>query len=271
MTAQQQAAEQLDQFKDGVNTWADLVKSSRAFFDANRGCPMFQVLEMLDELYRVVFCKVPFPKMAVEDEYFLQRCFLICHRGLLSAATATFSGQPEDGAATTRRALEAAKVCLAVKAEPANYTEWKSVEIRKDCWKRRISGEKPKGTVSPKYKNLSTEPLYEALQAEIGALSDFSVHFTPEHLGGYEWERVHKPAGTEDIFFGLDEDAVAKASLWLVGSHRLIIRAFDRCLDGNLLIQFDVGRLAQCALNFYKELLQCEGFTKEAITLGGSW
>ena len=88
-----------------VTTWQTFVESSRSFFDANRGCRMFQFIETLDELYRTALAKAPFPKTGIEKNDFFYMSFVICHRALLSAAMCTGSGLPEDGAAITRRAL----------------------------------------------------------------------------------------------------------------------------------------------------------------------
>src|SRR5689334_22089384 len=106
---------------------------------------MFQLIETVDTLYRVGWSKAPFPISTAEEDHLLRMSYLICHRALDAAATAAGSGQPEDAAAITRRALEAAQVCLAIKADRSNFAEWKSIEIRQDRWKVRVAGEKPKG------------------------------------------------------------------------------------------------------------------------------
>jgi len=251
--------------------WNQFVEASRSFFDTNRGCPMFQLIEVVDELYRVAYTKDPFPTTGIEINDFFRMCFLICHRSLLSAAMCTGSGLPEDGAAITRRALEAAKACLASKAHPDNFQAWKAIEVRKGRWKSRAKGDKPRGSVTLRYKHVSAEPLYQDLQWVIGSLSDFMVHFTPEHVGQYEWEQIRQRDGTTETSFGLDEDAVAKEFLMIAGQHRLIMRVFDHCLDGKLLQEPAVRELARRVLDLYKELLRREGFTEEATTAGKSW
>ena len=221
---------------------------------------MFQLVETLDELYRQVYLKVDFPNTGHEErDDFLHMCFLLCHRALLSAATATGSGMPEDAAATTRRALEAAKVALAIKADPDNFTIWKATDARKDRWKKRRQGDKPKGPLPLRYKNIVTEPLYRNLQAVIGTLSDFTVHFTPEHVGRYEWLRILKPDGSTEHSYGLKEDAVVKEFVWMAEQHRLIMNIFDRCLDGRLLKHPEVNQIAVRAMNLYKDVLRREG------------
>lgn len=168
--------------RDSETTWKRFVERSRAFFDANWGCPAFQLIEMLDEMYRTANAVVAFPGSGIERDNLFRMAFLICHRALLVAATNAGSGLPEDGAAATRRALEAAQICLAVKADPDNFMKWRATEKRMERWKSRGKGERPKGAVSPEYTEVSKEPLYENLKHVIGVLSDFTVHFTPEHV-----------------------------------------------------------------------------------------
>lgn len=69
----------------------------------------------------------------------------------------------------------------------------------------------------------------------------------------------------------MDENAVAKELLMLVGSHRLIFRVFDRCLDGKLLAAPEVKEITNRTLRLYRELLQQEGFTEEASKLEETW
>ena len=210
---------------DSDTTWKTFVERSRSFFDANRGSPMFQLIEMLDEMYRAANAVASFPKGNSERDALFRMGFLICHRALLAAATSTGSGLPEDGAAATRRALEAAKVCLAVKADPNNFTKWRATEERLERWKSRGKGERPKGSVNPEYTRVSSEPLYEDLKHVIGVLSDFTVHLTPEHVLRYKWGHVSQADGASAIAFGLEEDAVPKELLMLVGQHRLILQS----------------------------------------------
>jgi hypothetical protein len=196
--------------------------------------------------------------------------FMICHRALLSAATSTGSGLPEDGPGITRRALEAAKTALAIKADPDNLKVWRAIDLRKDRWNTRARGEKPKRTVNPQFKGVDAEPLYQDLQAVIGTLSDFTVHFTPEHVTSYEWVENSRPDGTIERWFGVDKDVVAMELLMMSEQHLLIIRVFDRCLDGKLLEQPDVKQVAQRAMTLHKDLLQPKSLAEGATNAGGS-
>src|SRR4051794_22581367 len=68
-------------------TWQTFVEETRKFFEANRGCPLFRLIETVDELYRVAQSRAPFPKRDLEKDHLLRMCFLVCHRALLSAGT----------------------------------------------------------------------------------------------------------------------------------------------------------------------------------------
>ena len=102
-------------------------------------------------------------------------------------------------------------------------------------------------------------------------LSDFTVHFTPEHVLGYEWERTANRDGTTNLAFGVDEDAVPKGLLMLADQHRAILRVFDRCLNGKLYSDAAVQAVAQKAFTQYKDLLVREGFTEEVKAVGNVW
>lgn len=97
--------------------------------------------------------RAPFPKLGTERDTLCRMCFLICHRALLSAATSTGRGHPEDGAAITRGALEAAKVALAITGDAGNLEEWRALATRTGRWEDRGEGIRPKGgPVNPQYK-----------------------------------------------------------------------------------------------------------------------
>jgi hypothetical protein len=257
---------------DTPTTWQTFVEESRAFFDANRGSPLYGLIEKVEGLYRAALAKAPLPKTPTERDNLVQMCFLICHRALASAATSTASGLPEDGVAITRRALEAAKVALAITIDPANLEEWRALNKRTGRWKDRGKGVKPKGgPISPQYKGLSTETLYEDLTGIIAILSDYTVHFTPEHVLAYEWQQIKNKDGTTDMAFGVDEDAVPHGLLMLVDQHRLILRVFNRCFDGKLYRDAAVQAVAQRAFAQYKDMLAKEGLTEELKNVGDVW
>src|SRR5262249_28659084 len=100
----------------------------------------------------------------------------------------------------TRRALEAAKVTFAIKVDPENFETWKATEVRKSRWEARAQG---MGTqrlpLNTQYKGVSGQPIYEDLQTMIAVLSDYTVHFTPEHVHSYQWEQTNHPDGTSSM------------------------------------------------------------------------
>jgi hypothetical protein len=55
------------------------------------------------------------------------------------------------------------------------------------------------------------------------------------------WPRTTNKDGTANLAFGVDEDAVAKGLLMPADQHRLILRVFNRCLDGKLYSDDAVG------------------------------
>src|SRR5271157_583764 len=253
-----------------IKDWETFVRSSRNFFDANRGSQIFQLIRKLDELYRVAHRKAPFSKTGGEGDDLFRKCFVTCHWALLSAATNTGSGLPEDGPAMIRRAFEAAKVCLAVKAHPDNFEAWKATEARRERWEARVSGAKPK-PLNPRYKGVSADPFYQEIQSVIGVLSDAAVHFTPEHFGLYEWDQMLNPDGTADVTLGIGENTVAYRFFELVSQHLLIIRVFDRCLDGELIKDADVKRATHEVVDLLVQLNRQEGLAEPARMIEREW
>jgi hypothetical protein len=255
-----------------ITDWDSFVASSRSFFDANRGSPMFRLIRSLDELYRVVHARGPFPNTEVERDLFLHRCFVTCHRAMLSAATITASGLPQDGPANTRRALEAAKVCLAIKAHPGNFDLWQAAEVRAARWKARAAGDRRRSPpVNPQYKDVATDPFYQEIQSLIGVLSDAAVHFTPEYFGAYLWERSRNPDGSVKTNVGVAPDAVPYRLFQLVEQHLFIVRVFDYCLDGKLLADADIARAAREVVDLLRDLLVLDGLPEMAKMVERGW
>lgn len=255
-----------------IRDWETFVSSSRSFFDANRESPLFELIRSLDKLYQAAHASDAFPKTGAERQEFLRKCFALCHWSMLAAATNTGSGLPEDGPSITRRALEAAKVCVAIKADPTNFEEWRASEQRSARWSARAAGHKPKGPpVSPQYKNVSANPFYQEIQALIGVLSDAAVHFTPEHFGLYVWEQTLNQDGTADISLSIGDNAVAYRLFELIDQHLFIIRVFDHCLDGKLFTHGDVVRSARKVTDRLQELLVREGLPEQARLVERRW
>jgi len=226
-------------------SWMPFVENCRKFFEEGKSNSLFPLMEAIDDLYRLAPAKSPFlPPGAPGDEQarIFAQSFFVCHRTFLSAAMATGSGLPEDGEAITRRALEAAKTCLAIKADSTNLEAWLSAEKRRARWEQRAKGEVPKNLSVQFSASVKSEPLYEELQAEIGTVSDLGVHFTPEYFQRYSWEETALPGGGRDFSFGLNVGAIEFAFLMLSKHYELIFRVFDRCEDGRMLQHPEVAK-----------------------------
>jgi hypothetical protein len=206
-----------------------LQDASRLIASNQQSLTQFQYVKDLDQIYDQVYNVPPFPEFGNQEaENLTHMCFLLCHRSLLSAAMSILSGSPEDGAATTRRALEAAKLVYAISSDSANLTAWQQTRTRRQRWKDRGSATRLK-PVSVQFQNCSGD-LYDELQSWLGVLSDFTVHFTPEYVHQYDWrENQH------GVQFGLEQDALVREIIVLAGCHYLILKTFDHCLQGRLL------------------------------------
>lgn len=236
-------------------SWMPFVENCRKFFDEGKVNSLYPLMEAIDELYRVAPEKTPFlPQCQPENDQdrIFAKGFFVCHRTFLSAATATGSGLPEDGEAITRRALEAAKTCLAIKVDPTNLEVWLSAEKRRERWEQRGQGAIPK-SLTLNYINVKNEPLYEELQGGIGALSDFGVHFTPEYFWRYSWVEAPLSGGARDFSFGLKVGAIELAFLMLSKHYELVLRVFDRCEDGRMLQHPEVERAHAFVLYLHKK------------------
>ena len=231
-------------------SWMPFVENCRKFFDEGKINSLYPLVEATDDLYRLAPEKSPFLPPGgpgSEQERIFAQCFFVSHRTLLSAAMAIGSGLPEDGEAITRRALEAAKTCLAIKADSANLEVWLSGEKRLARWKQRGQGQIPKSLQVNYSDAVKSEPLYAELQTEFGSLFDVASHFTPEFFWRYTWEET-LPGGGRDFSFGLNVGAIELAFLMLSKHYELIFRVFDRCQDGRMLQNPDVERAHQYVL-----------------------
>src|SRR5689334_14264634 len=83
------------------------------------------------------------------------RLLMLCHREFLVAATLIQTGLPYDSAANTRRAIEIAKVALALKRDPANAEKWIQSVDRQARWDARRRGQKPKSFQPPPFPDVS--------------------------------------------------------------------------------------------------------------------
>jgi hypothetical protein len=170
------------------------------------------------------------------DQLVFGRATLLCHKAFLSAAVTIARLHPDDAAAPTRRAVEAAQVCLAIKADPDNLERWKNAEHRLARWAARHEGRDP-GRLKRAVKWPKDHPLFEALDRTLGTLSDLYVHFTPEYVYGQAWEHDEAAGELVNVKLAFQEKNVGRALGQLVNLARIhlhIHSVLDTCLDCRL-------------------------------------
>ena len=222
----------------------EFIDSQRANLDRIKALPLFRdLMGALDSAYRAVFGCLPQEGVPI----IFGRILLVCHKSMLSAATLIGQGQPEDSTAITRRALEAAKVALAIKINDANALQWTAYQERHDRWLKRQQNGKP-GPFRVHFRDIRGDALIERIENHLGILSDASVHFTPEFYSSLDWEVNQTGEGGEIRlnYFQRSRREIELQFMTLSAAHLTILEAFDRCCDGRF--QKDVNcreRLAE--------------------------
>jgi hypothetical protein len=166
---------------------------------------------------------------------------MICQRELLVSASQIQRGLPSDSHANTRRAVEVAKVALALKRNRNNAEAWLKADLRQRRWNSRQQGQKPEYLPPVRFPELDGEPLIEALQQYFGMASDTYVHFTPEFFGQQPFSQTHTEDGNVFIalnYFGTERDILSHAVM-LCGLHVRILLVFDAVFDG--IVAVDAG------------------------------
>lgn len=162
---------------------------------------------------------------------------LVCHRAFLSASASILRGAPDDAAPATRRAMEAARVALAVSIDVENGNEWVQFEKREGRWQHRLRGERPGRPVQVRFRGLDGEPLAGEIDRWIGMMSDSQVHFTPEFFVNLDWE-LRRPEGDDPEihlnYLQNDERKIEQAHLSTCAANILILKVLDRSLGGIL-------------------------------------
>jgi hypothetical protein len=161
---------------------------------------------------------------------------MICEKSMRSAAIVIASRQPEDSTAITRRAIEAARTALAIKLNDENATNWLAFDKRMERWAKREVHEKPKSLFVD--LGVKGDGLFENLGNMAGVLSDVYVHFTPEFYSSLSWDATLQPGiGARIVlnFFRPDEREIERQYLILGTVHKMLLEAFDRCVDGRLM------------------------------------
>jgi hypothetical protein len=171
----------------------------------------------------------------------LVKLMMVCHREFLVAASQIQRGLPFDSHANTRRAVEAAKVALALKRNRNNGEEWLKTEIRQRRWDARQQGQKPERLPPVQFRELDKEPLIVSLQQYFGIASDTYLHFTPEFFGRQSFSLT--PIDDTNVFLGLNyfasERDILLHAVMLCGLHLRILLVFDAVFD-NVIIE-DAG------------------------------
>ena len=211
-----------------------------AAFDQSLDHDLFSLIHAIDDAYCIATDKTSFSLSANAPQTadFFAKCFFLCHRAFLSAAMTLANKLPdEDGVMITRRALEGAQTCLAVKADPANLDIWQSFEQRHERWTVRNEKTGHPKPFRPQYKKLDQEPLNRELQENIGALSDLAAHFTPEFFFRCDWKYIRRADSGYNVISEPEPSSHQFESgiFLLISEHSLIFRVFDRCQDGAML------------------------------------
>jgi hypothetical protein len=195
-----------------------------------RGPCVVELIASLDAAYQTVVKPPP------KGQLIFGRFLLICHKSMLSAAALIAQTQPEDSVGVTRRAIEVARVALAIKLNDQNALQWTSYQERHDRWIKRQHGEKPK-SFRVEFAGVKGDALIEELDRWLGVLSDAYVHFTPEFYDSLDWDERIKDSGDGEIFlnyFHRSQREIERHFNTLAAVHVSILKAFDRCFDGGI-------------------------------------
>ena len=227
-----------------LEIWTHFINAQQATLDQIQGWPHFQgLVGAADAVYRWPMSVAPHP----DAPAIFARILLICHKSLLSAATLIARGQPEDSTGITRRALEAARVALAIKINDANTEQWTAYQLRHDRWLKRQSNERPRPFVV-RFADVQGDALIEKIDTHLGILSDASVHFTPEFYSSLDWEVRTSPDGNGEVFlnyFRKSQREIEFQFIQLSAAHLAILEALNRCYDGRFMQDDDCrARLA---------------------------
>jgi hypothetical protein len=207
------------------------IEGQRCNIEQVKRMPIFRdLIGSLDRAYRSAIGAVPRLGVAL----IFGRILLICHKSMLSAATLIGQGQPEDSTGVTRRAVEAARVALAIRLNDENAAQWTAYQGRHDRWLRRQQNERPK-PFRVEFRDIRGHPLIERLDTHLGILSDASVHFTPEFYSSLDWEVNRTEDGQGEVYlnyFQRNPREIELQYIFLGAAHLTILEALDSCCDG---------------------------------------
>ena len=203
----------------------DYINAQRANLESISKLPNFyKIGGLTNELYELAVTLVP-----KSSPIHFGQLLLICHKSFLSALILIGQAQPDDEGPITRRAIEAARLALAIKTNPENARKWVAYEKRMGRWEARDRDEKPK-LLTPKLSLPNSHPILNELEKQLGILSDSSVHLTPEFFGSQHW--VRSGTKVELRYFMSDQRKIECNLITLAGVHACILRIFNECLNG---------------------------------------
>lgn len=186
-----------------------------------------KLMDPLDALYEHSVTLIPPTSHPV-----LGRLFIACHKSFLSAAALIARAQPDDCGGITRRAIEAACLGAAIKHDASNLDRWRAYEERLARWQARERNDVPK-PLKQRVKYPS-DPIVSILRAQLGAISDESVHFTPEFLSTQDWRlEDHGGPRIQQIlqYFERSQPTLERALVGLAAVHVHIVTLFDELFE----------------------------------------
>lgn len=212
----------------------EFTAAAKKNFETFAAHPFYAVgVRALDDAYSVAIRSAP----QEGHPLIYGRLLLVCHKHMVSAANLIAACLPEDSVGISRRAVEAARLAVAIRLNDGNAEAWLSYQERNERWLKRQEGEKPK-PFHIKYEDLKGDEVCEALNRYIGMLSDAYVHFTPEYYGVLGWEvktYEEEPGGQIFLnYFQSDTREIERHFILLMAIHGNILQALNRCLDGYL-------------------------------------
>lgn len=195
--------------------------------------PFRKLFPPVDELYVSAIELVPSGPPPIFGQI-----LLICHKSFLSAAALIGQAQPEDAGAITRRAIEAATFGAASKTNPKQAKEWIESRERLQRWADRLEGKKPKNLNRKPFEiDPNIEPTIDQLKGHLAALSDSTVHFTPEFLSTLAWD--NRVASMYLNYFTKEQSELQRVIVFTSATHLIILQVMDWCFDGRF--QSDSG------------------------------
>jgi hypothetical protein len=188
----------------------------------------FRFVERVIELYEHSFRA----RARRDPDVRFAQLLTICHGALLSAAASLGRALPGDAIPVTRRAVEAASLAAAFKADEQNYVRWLAEEQRLARWQQREQGVQPKGPLST---GITYPPGVAQLRSHLGTMSDAGAHLTPEFISTQR-TRLERGEGLGGrvifSYFETEQRELERMLLYVASIHLEILDAFDDVFNG---------------------------------------